>query len=221
MAFILIVEDEPKLAKLEQDYLQQAGYDTHCLYNGLEVVPWVKNHPVDLILLDLMLPDKDGLSICQAIREFSNVPIIMVTAKVEEADRLLGLDIGADDYICKPFSPREVVARVKVILRRLQPDAPLHAIEFDETAYLVTLQGKSIELTAVEFQLFKILAQTVGKIHSRHHLMTAIYNDHRVVSDRTIDSHIKKLRKKIAQHLPNKDLIHSVYSLGYKFEWDD
>ena len=121
---ILIVEDEPKLARLLQEYLTQAGYVVHCVAHGFEVVPWVLQHAPALILLDLMLPGKDGMAVCRELRAFSAVPIIMVTARVEEIDRLLGLELGADDYICKPFSPREVVARVKAVLRRLQPQPP-------------------------------------------------------------------------------------------------
>src|SRR5438034_633126 len=121
---ILIVEDEPKLARLLRDYLAQAGYAVHCVAHGLEVVPWVLQHVPALVLLDLMLPGKDGMEVCRELRAFSAVPIIMVTARVEEIDRLLGLELGADAYICKPFSPREVVARVKAVLRRLQPQPP-------------------------------------------------------------------------------------------------
>ena len=116
MSHILIVEDELKLARLEADYLHNAGFDTQCLSNGLEVLPWFKANPTDLILLDLMLPGRDGLDICRELRSFSTVPIIMITARIEEIDRLLGLELGADDYICKPFSPREMVARVKAVL---------------------------------------------------------------------------------------------------------
>lgn len=215
---ILIVEDEPRLAELHRDYLQQAGYATECLRDGMLAVPWVRENTPDLILLDLMLPNKDGLTVCKEIRAFSNVPIIMVTARAEEIDRLLGLELGADDYICKPFSPREVVARVKAVLRRgfqqLQTDQPL---VLDENCYLATLQGKELNLTAVEFQLLSILAGRPGQIFSRDQLMDHIYVDHRVVCDRTIDSHIKKLRKKIVAVAPELELILSVYSVGYKY----
>jgi len=216
---ILIVEDEQRLAELHRDYLQQAGYSTECLGDGMLAVPWVRKNIPDLILLDLMLPNKDGLAICKEIRAFSNVPIIMVTARAEEIDRLLGLELGADDYICKPFSPREVVARVKAVLRRgvqqVQTDQPL---VLDEDCYLATLQGKELNLTAVEFQLLSILAGRPGQIFSRDQLMDRIYVDHRVVCDRTIDSHIKKLRKKIAAVAPELELILSVYSVGYKYK---
>ncbi len=216
---ILIVEDEHRLAALHRDYLQQAGFETECLDDGLVVVPRVRENVPALILLDLMLPNKDGLEICKEIRIFSSVPIIMVTARVEEIDRLLGLELGADDYICKPFSPREVVARVKAVLRRgsqqVQTGQPLM---LDEQCYLATLYGKTLDLTAVEFQLLSILAGRPGQIFSRDQLMDRIYTDHRIVCDRTIDSHIKKLRKKIAAVAPELELIQSVYSVGYKYK---
>ena len=218
---VLIVEDEPKLASLLSDYLQQSGFVTEKIDNGLEVESWVKENTPDLILLDLMLPGKDGVEICKAIRGFSSVPIIMVTARVEEVDRLLGLELGADDYICKPFSPREVVARVKAVLRRQQGGAisPLmRGIVLDESRYKASIAGHELVLTAVEFQLLNILYTGQGRIYSREQLMDHIYSDNRVVSDRTIDSHIKKLRKRISEAVPDKEIIHSVYGVGYKLE---
>ena len=216
---ILIVEDEQRLADLHRDYLQQIGYATEFLRDGLLVVPWVRKNTPDLILLDLMLPNKDGLEICKEIRTFSNVPIIIVTARVEEIDRLIGLELGADDYICKPFSPREVVARAKAVLRRgFQSAQTDQLLVLDENCYLATLQGKALDLTAVEFQLLSILAGRPGQIFSRDQLMDRIYNDQRIVCDRTIDSHIKKLRKKIATVSPELELIQSVYSVGYKYK---
>jgi two-component system, OmpR family, response regulator BaeR len=186
----------------------------------LKVVPWVRENAPDLILLDLMLPGKDGLDICKEIRRFSNVPIIMITARVEEIGRLLGLDLGADDYICKPFSPREVVARVKTVLRRSSPQpAPGdHILSLDEERYRATLQGHRLDLTAVEFQLLSILAVKPGRIFSRDQLMDRLYTDQRIICDRTIDSHIKNLRKKIAFAAPDLELIHSIYGVGYKYE---
>jgi two-component system response regulator BaeR len=218
---ILIVEDEPKLASLEADYLQHAGFQTHCLSQGLEVVPWLKENAVELVLLDLMVPGRDGLDICRDIRSFSQVPIIMVTARVEEIDRLLGLEMGADDYICKPFSPREMVARVKAVLRRLQSPAINSAeqtLKLYPQSFKVQYDGREIELTAVEFQLLYTLYQQPGRIFSRAKLMDLIYQDQRIVSDRTIDSHIKKLRKKIAELIPEKEVIHSVYGAGYRYD---
>jgi two-component system response regulator BaeR len=218
---ILIVEDEEKLAKLAADYLHNAGFATDTLSNGDAVIPWLKQHQPDLILLDLMLPGCDGLTICREIRKFSSVPIIMVTARIEEIDRLLGLEMGADDYICKPFSPREMVARVKAVLRRLQPQTADHQpqiITLDANSFRVLASGHDIELTTVEFQLLQALYRQPGRILSRSRLMDLIYSDQRIVSDRTIDSHIKKLRKKLSELLPGQELIHSVYGAGYRYD---
>jgi two-component system, OmpR family, response regulator BaeR len=216
---ILIVEDEPQLAALMSEYMQQAGFTTNIVDNGLHVINVVKELKPALILLDLMLPGKDGMTICKELRNFSNIPIIMVTARVEEIDRLLGLELGADDYICKPFSPREVVARVKAVLRRSDPKVSFSTdIGLDESTYKASIKGELLELTAVEFQMLKILLSEPGRIFSRNQLMDRIYQDHRIVSDRTIDSHIKKLRKKIAGVSPDQEYIHSVYGVGYKYE---
>jgi two-component system response regulator BaeR len=218
---ILIVEDEEKLARLEADYLHNAGFETFCLADGLAVVPWLKENSVDLILLDLMLPGRDGLDLCRDIRRFSTVPIIMVTARIEEVDRLLGLELGADDYICKPFSPREMTARVKAVLRRMQPLAmePVsNLLKLDPQSFRVSVGKLETELTAVEFQLLQTMYQQPGRIFSRTRLMDLMYQDQRIVSDRTIDSHIKKLRKKLADLLPGQELIHSVYGAGYRYE---
>jgi len=217
---ILIIEDEIKLARLVEDYLHNAGFQTHHDSNGLTVVPWLKSNHADLILLDLMLPGRDGLEICKEIRSFSAVPIIIVTARIEEIDRLLGLELGADDYICKPFSPRELVARAKAVLRRTYASAAPKADIFglDGHSLQVSAGTRQITLTAVEFELLQTLHQQPGRIFSRQQLMDKIYQDHRIVSDRTIDSHIKKLRKKLADLLPETELIHSVYGAGYRYE---
>lgn len=218
---ILVVEDEAKLATLIRDYLLQAGFLATLIHDGSEVEPWLEENQPDLILLDLMLPGKDGLDICKDIRRRSQIPIIMITAKVEEIDRLLGLELGADDYICKPFSPREVVARIKAVLRRSSASEKMaeKGLVLDQDTYKATLNGKDLGLTAVEFQLLKVLSENPGRIFSRSVLVDKIYSDGRVVSDRTIDSHIKKLRRKISAHLPNEEIIHSLYGVGYKFEW--
>lgn len=217
---ILIVEDEEKLARLLTDYLQQSGFASHWLSDGLVVAPWVRSHAPDLILLDLMLPGRDGLELCKEIRSFSAVPIIMITARIEEIDRLLGLELGADDYICKPFSPREVVARVKSVLRRSAVPTAGSAQELvlDPSRFQATLHGHDLELTAVEFKLLHFLHANAGRIYSRSQLMDRIYPDERVVSDRTIDSHVKKLRRKIDAVAPGTELIHSLYGVGYKYE---
>jgi two-component system response regulator BaeR len=217
---ILIVEDEDRLADLLADYLQQAGFATRRFAEGDKAVGWIRDQPPDLILLDLMLPGKDGMEICKEVRGFSAAPIIMVTARVEEIDRLLGLELGADDYICKPYSLREVVARVKAVLRRTagREEVAETDLVLDETRYLATLRGVKLDLTAVEFQLLRALAKAPGRIYSRDQLMERIYRDRRIVEDRTIDSHILKLRKKLAQVNHGESLIHSVYGVGYKFE---
>ncbi|MBZ0157136.1 MAG: response regulator [Alphaproteobacteria bacterium] len=217
---VLIVEDEPKLASLLAEYLRSSGFEPFCLESGTEVVPWVREHTPNLILLDLMLPGRDGMDICKDIRTFSRVPIIIVTARIEEIDRLLGLELGADDYICKPFSPREVVARVKAVLRRTSDGQAIQVpgLVLDESRYLATLKGHALDLTAVEFKLLYFLAANPGRIYGRQQLMNKIYPDDRTVSDRTIDSHIKKLRRKMEAADPEAKLIHSVYGVGYKFE---
>ncbi len=217
---VLIVEDEPKLSSLLADYLRASGFETSCLANGVKVVSWVRAHKPDLILLDLMLPGRGGLEICKELRTFCKIPIIIVTARIEEIDRLLGLELGADDYICKPFSPREVVARVKAVLRRTRDGQTILAqgLVLDEHRYRATLHGHDLELTAVEFKLLQFLAANPERIFGRQQLMNKIYPDERNVSDRTIDSHIKKLRKKMAAVSPGEELIHSVYGVGYKFE---
>jgi two-component system response regulator BaeR len=217
---ILIVEDEPKIAEILRDYLLREGYDTHHLERGDEVEEWVRARGADVVLLDLMLPGKSGLEVCKALRTFSDASIIMVTARVDEIDRLLGLELGADDYICKPFSPREVVARVKAVLRRAKRQSGAESgLVLDDAGYKASVGGKDIGLTAVEFQLLKVLAAQPGRIFSRDQLMDAMYRDERIVSDRTVDSHIKKLRKKIADVMPDREIVHSVYGVGYKYEW--
>jgi two-component system response regulator BaeR len=217
---ILIVEDEQKLAALLSDYLQQAGFSPFCLHNGLEVIPWIQTHSPALLVLDLMLPGRDGMDICREVRSFSDLPIIIVTARIDEIDRLLGLELGADDYICKPYSPREVVARIKAVIRRYNSEDSLTqaGLRLDVERYRASLYGNELELTAVEFNLLAVLSRTPGKLFTRQQLMDRLYQNQRVVCDRTIDSHIKKLRKKLAQVAPDEELIHSFYGVGYKFE---
>lgn len=217
---ILIVEDEEKLSGLLADYLARAGFATQRIADGTAVVSRVREELPDLMLLDLMLPGRDGIDICKEIRTFSSVPIIMVTARSEEIDRLLGLELGADDYICKPYSPREVVARVKAVLRRTGEGQTIQAsgLVLDESRYRAVFNGTDLELTAVEFKLLQFLAASPGRIYERHRLMDRIYPDQRIVCDRTIDSHIKKLRRKIAAAAPGVELVQSVYGVGYKFE---
>jgi two-component system, OmpR family, response regulator BaeR len=222
-AEILVVEDEPKLASLLVDYLRAAGYATRVVRNGLEVAPAVRADPPALILLDLMLPGRDGLEVCRELRSFTALPIIMVTARIEEIDRLLGLELGADDYICKPFSPREVVARVKAVLRReARQSAPgdhqVPGLVIEAQAYRATLDGVALDLTPVEFRLLETLAAHPGRVFSRAGLLERLYDDHRIVSDRTVDSHVKNLRRKLSTADPDRELVQSVYGVGYRLE---
>lgn len=224
---ILIVEDEPDLATLLSDYLSAAGYTSALISDGAAVENWLSNHTCQLILLDLMLPNKSGFDICKAIRKNSDTPIIMMTAKIEEIDRLLGLELGADDYICKPYSPREVVARVKAVLKRVTPAASDANTSVNDTHARLTLKPDSnivlvdsqpIELTVVEYKILALLYSQPGRIFSRQYILDNIYNDYRIVSDRTVDSHIKKLRKKLNSTSLQSDVIRSVYGAGYKYD---
>ena len=222
-ALILIVEDEPKIAEIMRDYLQQSGYATHWIDNGDNVDEWVRRSDPDLVLLDLMLPGKDGLTICRELRVHSKIPIIMVTARVDEIDRLLGLELGADDYICKPFSPREVVARVKATLRRVDmiradPTSAYPGLSIDEDTFCASIDENVLDLTAVEFRLLALLANQPGRVYSRDQLMDNIYVDGRIVSDRTVDSHVKNLRQKIQAAIGSGDMIRSIYGVGYKLD---
>jgi two-component system response regulator BaeR len=223
---ILVVEDEPKIAQLLVDYLQQDGFKVTVLGEGTDAVEIIREREPGFLILDLMLPGKDGLTICREVRQFSNVPIMMLTARVDEIDRLIGLELGADDYVCKPFSPREVVARVRTIQRRLQQQPAVASdteLNYrDITLYLeryeCIAQGQSIELTPVEFKMLRGFMSQPGRVFSRDQLMDISYPDERIVSDRTIDTHVKNLRKKLTQSVDEEELIHSIYGVGYKIE---
>ena len=219
---ILIVEDEEKIASLLCDYLKEAGFRTSTQNDGDRVIAQIKKDPLDLILLDIMLPGKNGMELCREIRQFSNIPIIMITARVEEIDRLLGLELGADDYICKPFSPREVVARVKAIFRRLQAEPKTHnlvvgSISLDDKTHQVMIAKQLLNLTPNEFGLLKIMMSQPNRVFSRSELINRVQGYDFEGYDRTIDSHIKNLRKKIAHKLPGQEIISTVYGIGYKF----
>jgi two-component system response regulator BaeR len=225
-AKILFVEDEASLGATMLAYLEAAGFAVEWVKDGAEVLATFERFVPDLVLLDLMLPNVDGISLCRQLRQQSTVPIMMQTARVDELDRLLGLDIGADDYICKPYSPREVVARVKAMLRRVALDrsstpvaseqAPL--FEVDEDAMEVRWLGQSLSLTTLEFRLLKTFLAAPRRVFNREQLIDAMYTDHRIVSDRTVDSHITKLRSKLAEVSQGADCIQSVYGAGYKLQ---
>ncbi|MFK7965892.1 MAG: response regulator [Burkholderiaceae bacterium] len=221
---ILIAEDEPKIASLLVDYLHQGGYETIWCDQGPDALQATKTEQIDLILLDLMLPGMDGLTICREVRRVSEIPIIMITAKVEEVDRLLGLELGADDYLCKPFSPREVVARVKAVLRRVASTRANGAVRtidqltIDRERMVATFCGQRLQLTPSEFEILAALAALPGVIFSRNQLLDRLREGQFDISDRAIDSHIKNLRRKCAGANPDRLLIHSVYGAGYKLE---
>ncbi|MDG2198626.1 MAG: response regulator [SAR324 cluster bacterium] len=218
---ILIVEDESKISHLLRDYLQQAGYETRESLNYEQIQGWVAQEEINLILLDWMLPGMSGLEICQQLRTISTVPILMITARVEEIDRLKGLDSGADDYICKPFSPREVVARVKAVLRRTyhEDHAELRAgpLRLDQTTHQVWVDESEVVLTPNEFGVLKVLLQKPGKVWSRELLLQQVQGYQFNGYDRTIDTHVKNLRKKLATYGLESSIV-TVYGIGYRFQ---
>jgi two-component system response regulator BaeR len=217
----LIVEDEPKIAALLEDYLHaHGGFQCSSVQRGDLALDRFRAERPDLVLLDLMLPGLDGIEVCKRLRAESEVPIIMVTARVEEIDRLLGLELGADDYVCKPFSPREVVARVKAVLRRSArtgASPPDLRLLLDRDRFRALLNGRDLDLTPVEFALLEALHARPGRVFSRAQLMNEMYSDYRVVSDRAVDTHVKNLRRKLHSAAPEAELIESVYGLGYRF----
>lgn len=223
---ILVVEDDAKIAALLNDYFEAAGYRCTHVADGLSAVAQARNADIDLMVLDLMLPQLDGIGVCTEVRRFSQLPIIMLTARVTEIDRLLGLETGADDYVCKPFSPREVVARAKVHLRRSgKLQAPLSISEpatppmlpllVDRKRMDVRLDGVAMALTPVEFRLLAELIDHPQRVFSRQQLLDLSHEDQRDTSDRTVDSHIRNIRRKLGARA---DCLHSVYGVGYRYE---
>lgn len=218
---VFIVEDEVQIARVLSDYLTRSGYRTEVFHDGESALQAFIKAPPDLMIVDLMLPKVDGLTLCREVRKSSELPIILATAKVEEMDRLIGLESGADDYVCKPFSPREVVARVKANLKRwpgaegtTRTSGLQHQVESQRYLY----DGSPLNLTQTEYKILALLEGSPGRIFSRAHLLDFCYDPDQNVSDRAIDSHVKNLRKKLrAVHTP-VDLIHSVYGMGYRFE---
>ncbi|MEY2667295.1 MAG: hypothetical protein RLZZ384_1466, partial [Pseudomonadota bacterium] len=212
---ILIVEDEPKLAQLLADYLAHDGFESHIIDDGDNVISWVKHYAPDLILMDIMLPKRDGISLCKEIREFSTVPLFLLTARIGETDRLKGLEIGADDYICKPYSAKEVVARIKAIFRRQQNFSPematVSGFSLDKVKCHAYCEGVLLDLTLSEFRILSTLLDKRGKVYSRANLLDVLHEDDRDISDRTVDTHIKNLRQKLQKITGKKDIIQAVY----------
>lgn len=218
-ARILIVEDDDKIAALLADYCHATGYQATTLGNGSMAIDYLRSHAADLMLLDLMLPGADGIEVCRTVREFSNLPIIMLTARIDEVDRLLGLETGADDYVCKPFSPREVMARIKAQLRRTQGNAQhaAAALAVDREHMRILARGIPLTLTPVEFRLLAEMIAHPERVYPRAQLLDLCHEDQRDTNDRTIDSHIKNIRRKLAAVLPGVECVQSVYGVGYRF----
>ena len=214
---VMIVEDEAKLASVLADYLHQENFRTKIVGDGRRVIGAVKESKPDLMLLDLNLPHRSGFDVCRELRTFSQMPVLIVTARMEELDRLEGFNLGADDYICKPFSPSEVIARIKAVLRRAQPIAPaISGLAVDEASYRAALDGQTLNLTPVEFKLLKTLATAPQRVFSREQIIAALYTDGRDVVDRTIDSHIRNLRRKLTDVRASTQWIEAVYGVGYR-----
>lgn len=225
MKQIMLVEDEIELAELVKDYLEAADYAVTMFHDGQAAYDAFVQRKPSLLLLDLMVPRMDGLTICRKVREQSDIPIIMMTARSEEIDRVLGLNMGADDYICKPFSPKELVARVQAVLRRLERKVELEQDEIfrmDKAQQRIWYQNKPLNLTPTEFRLLELFLDHVGKVYSRAQLLDHINPESYDVADRVIDSHIKNLRRKItelAETGNQHEWIQAVYGVGYRFDY--
>jgi two-component system, OmpR family, alkaline phosphatase synthesis response regulator PhoP len=220
---ILVVDDEPKIVRLAQDYLEQAGFRVVSAGDGTTAIAATRHERPDLVVLDLSLPGIDGIDVCRVLRRDSDVPIIMLTARDTEPDRLIGLELGADDYITKPFSPRELVARVRAVLRRVQGDVRqagmirTNGLEIDLNGHSVTRSGEAVHLTPSEFTLLTVLAQHPGQVFSREQLLERLYGMAYDGFARSIDAHIKNLRQKLEDDPTNPRYVLTVYGIGYKF----
>ena len=217
---ILVVEDDARIAQLLVDYLRNDGHQAQALADGELALSEIRHAPPDLLILDLMLPGLDGVSLCREVRKFSAMPILILTARVDELDRLLGLNSGADDYVCKPFSPREVMARVKALLRRAEGHlaAPERVWNIDDSGLRIAWRGHWLSLTPLEFRMLRHLLKQPGRVFSRGQLLESAHADLRDVSDRAIDTHVKNLRRKLQAIHAKDDCIASVYGVGYRFD---
>ena len=219
---ILVVDDEPQIADLCRDYLVAAGYNVLTAGDGPLGLALARRERPDLVVLDLMLPGMDGLDVCRELRHESRVPIIMLTARVEESDKLVGLELGADDYLTKPFSPRELVARVRTVLRRASGSGPVEVIRastltLDRARYKVLLPDREVTLTPTEFEILATLAAQPGRVFSRGQLLSAARGVAFESYERAIDSHIRNLRRKIEPPEDEAQYILTVHGIGYKF----
>lgn len=223
---ILIVEDEPSIAEVVALYLRRSGYEVIFAKDGLEAQNEIEAHSPDLIVLDLMLPIVDGFELTRWLRDHSDTPIIMLTARRDEVDRIAGLEMGADDYILKPFSPQEVVSRVRAVLRRTRPqpeeaaEQPLvfPSMEIDPQTRLVTIEGQEITLTAKEFDTLWLLAQHPRQVFTRNHVLERVWGISDYIDPSTVTVHIRRLREKIETDPSNPAHLQTVWGVGYKFE---
>jgi len=220
---VLVVEDDRKISDLLLNYLRASGYETTAAYDGRDALRMIKECAPDAVILDWMLSGLDGIGVCQAVRAFSDVPILMLTARIDEVDRLLGLDTGADDYVCKPFAPREVIARVRALLRRAEGrvKSSSRPWEVDDASFRISWRGQWLPLTRIEFMMFRLLLSRPGRVYSRDQLLASVHDSQRDISDRAIDTHVKNLRKKVQVVEPRTDCIASVYGVGYRFDLPD
>ena len=220
---VLVVEDDRKISDLLQNYLRASGYEAIAAYDGRDALRQIERQVPDVVILDLMLPGMDGISVCKAVRAFSDVPILMLTARIDEVDRLLGLDTGADDYVCKPFAPREVIARIRALLRRAEGRVKTSTKpwEIEDASFRISWRGQWLPLTRIEFMMFRLLLSRPGRVYSRDQLLASVHDSQHDISDRAIDTHIKNLRKKVQAVDQGHDCIASVYGVGYRFDIPD
>jgi DNA-binding response OmpR family regulator len=221
---ILIVEDEVRIVRALRLYLEQAGFAVTAVHDGAQAVPAFRQERPSLVLLDLNLPGQDGLDVCRSLRRLGDVPIIILTARTEEMDRLIGLELGADDYISKPFSPREVVARVRAVLRRTQGSTTnanllqAGALQLDLAAYRVWIEGHLLDLTQTEFELLATLMRHKGHVLSRAQLLQALQGVAHEELERAIDQHVKNLRRKLKEAVGDVAIINTIYGVGYRLD---
>jgi len=217
---VLVVEDDSKIAVLLLNYMRASGYAADAAYDGHAALRRIGQKAPDAVILDWMLPGLDGIGVCKAVRAFSDVPILMLTARIDEVDRLLGLDTGADDYVCKPFAPREVIARIRALLRRAEGRVKASAKPWviDDASFRISWLGQWLPLTRIEFMMFRLLLSRPGRVYSREQLLASVHDSQHDISDRAIDTHIKNLRKKVQAVDPTSDCIASVYGVGYRFD---
>jgi len=219
---VLIVEDDARIAALLKSYLEADGFLAPIMTESDKVASQVRLSPPHLILLDIMLPGKDGLAVFREIKSFSDIPIIFITARAQEVDRLLGFELGADDYVCKPFTPREVVARVKAVLRRAYPEPveetfTVGPIYLDSARHVVRINSADVHLTPIQFELLKCLMTQPGVVFTRNDLILKIQGYNFDGYNRTIDTHIKNLRRKLKPYFPEQEVLRSIYGIGYSF----